>query len=220
VELGRVKPEPGFSKVSVRVDAQGSREFALWWPEGGGPHPLAVFLHGASGGGRLLGSTGILPCLVEPALEPIEPIIVAPVSASNGQWWTEADIAFVLGLVDAARKSWPVAPERTLLLGYSNGGIGTWFFVRQYPERFSAAIPMAASDSIVGATPVPVYAISGDKDELFPIAGVRRAIAAARASGQNVTLHEKYRGTHMKPCSYVPELEAAREWLTTSVFRN
>lgn len=219
VDLGTLKLEPGPARVSVSVAGQGTRELALWLPEGPGPHPLAIFLHGAHGGERLLGSTGIVTCLVVPALEPLSPIIVAPVSASSGQWWTEADIAFVLGLIDAARASWPVAPEKTLLLGYSNGGIGTWFFARQYPERFSAAIPMASNDSIVGPSPLPVYAISGDKDELFPIADMRRAIAAAQAAGQNVSLHEKYRGSHMKACSYVPELEAAREWLTATVWK-
>lgn len=219
VDLRTVKLAPGPAQVSVDVAGQGAREVALWLPEGDGPHPLAIFLHGAGGGGRLLGSTGIVTCLVAPALEPMHPIIVAPVSASSGQWWTEADIAFVLGLIEAARQSWPVAPEKPLLLGYSNGGIGTWFFARQYPERFSAAIPMAANDTIVGPTPLPVYAISGDKDELFPIADMRRAIAAARAAGQNVSLHEKYRGTHMKACSYVPELEAAREWVSANIWK-
>jgi predicted esterase len=218
VDLGAVQLEAGPATASVTVAGQGTRELGLWLPEGDGPHPLAIFLHGAGGGGRLLGSTGIVTCLVAPALEPMHPIIVAPVSASSGQWWTEADIGFVLGLIDAARQRWPIAPEKPLLVGYSNGGIGAWFFARQYPERFSAAIPMAANDTIVGPTPLPVYAISGDKDELFPIADVRRAIAAARAAGQNVSLHEKYRGTHTQACSYVPELEAARDWLTTTVW--
>jgi predicted esterase len=220
VDVSRVKLEPGLAQVAVAVGGQGTRGLALWVPdEAPGPHPLVVFLHGAGGGKWLLGSRGILACLVTPALEPLHPIIVAPVSSSGGQWWMEDDISFVLGLVEAARKSWPVAAEKPLLLGYSNGGIGTWFFARQYPDSFSAAIPMAANDTIVGATPVPVYAISGDKDELFPIADMRRAIAAAQATGQNVTLHEKYRGTHMQACSYVPELEAARDWVTSTVWK-
>lgn len=218
VDLVRLPTEPGPAKVTVSVDGQGSRDFAVWLPEGAGPHPLVIFLHGAGGGDWLLGSGGILACLVAPALEPLHPIIVAPVSSSAGQWWTEADIAFVLGLVEAAPKRWAVATEKPLLLGYSNGGIGAWFFARQYPEHFSAVIPMAANATIVGATPLPVYAISGSRDELFPIVEIRRAIAAAKATGQNVTLHEKYRGSHMQPCSYRPELEAAREWLA-SVWR-
>jgi len=219
VELSAVKLEPGQAGVSVNVAGQGDRKLALWLPESQGPHPLVIYLHGADGGDWLLGSRGILGCLVEPALEPLEPIILAPVSSSRGQWWTEDDIGFVLGLIEAARQRWSIS-SKPLLLGYSNGGIGTWFFARQYPEYFSAAIPMASNDSIVGATPVPIYAISGDKDSLFPIADMRRAIATVKAQGQNVTLHEKYRGVHMKPCSYVPELEAAREWVSTSVWRH
>ena len=219
VDLGALQLEPGQSGVSVSVAGQGTRELAVWLPAAQGPHPLVIFLHGADGGKWLLGSRGVLDCLVEPALEPIEPIILAPVSSSRGQWWTEEDIAFVLGLIGAARQRWSIRGEKPLLLGYSNGGIGTWFFARQYPDYFSAAIPMASNDSIVGATPLPVYAISGDRDELFPIADMRRAIAAAKATGQNVTLHEKYRGTHMKACSYLPELEAARDWVTSAIWK-
>ena len=219
VDLSAIEREPGQAGVTVSVAGQGTRKLAVWLPESEGPHPLVIYLHGADGGDWLLGSRGILSCLVEPALEPMQPIIVAPVSSSRGQWWLEDDIAFVLGLIDAARKAWPVAPAKPVILGYSNGGIGTWFFARQYPDVFSAAIPMAANDTIVGATPLPVYAISGDRDELFPITDMRRAIAAARATGQNVTLHEKYRGTHIQACSYLPELEAARDWLTSSVWK-
>lgn len=218
VVLRALKLQPGPARVSVEVAGQGRRELAAWLPEGDGPHPLVVYLHGADGGDRLLGNRGVLACLVEPALEPLAPVLLAPVSSTRGQWWLEEDIAFVLGLIEAARRQLPVTPAKPLLLGYSNGGIGTWFFARQYPGYFGAAVPMAANDSIVGPTPVPVYAISGTRDELFPIDDVRRAIAAARAAGQDVTLHEKYRGTHLRACDYVPELEAARGWLTATVW--
>ena len=216
VDLSRVPLAPGGSDVSVAVEGQGKRQLSVWMPEGSGPHPLAVFLHGAGPSDGLV--AGVLSCLVEPALAPLHPIILAPRSTSNGQWWMEADIAYVLGLVQAAHATWSTEPGHDLVLGYSNGGIGAWFFARQYPASFSAAIPMASSDSIIGATPLPVFAISGTKDELFPIEDTRRAIAGMKAQGQNVTLLERYRGSHFKACDYGPELEAARDWLTASVW--
>jgi dienelactone hydrolase len=216
VDLGGAPLTPGGATLKVSVVGQGPRQLLVSVPEGPGPHPLAIFLHGAGPAERYL--HGIIECLVEPGLEPLHPVILAPLSSSQGQWWTEADISFVLGLIEAARERWPIEREHTLLLGYSNGGIGTWFFARQYPGSFSAAIPMAANDTIMGPAPLPVYAIQGTKDELFPIESIRPVIQQLRAQGQNVTLNEKYRGTHMQACSYMPELEAASAWLGTSVW--
>jgi len=213
VDLSRAPLAPGNETLKVSVAGQGERQLEVSVPEGPGPHPLAIFLHGAGPAARYL--HGVIECLVAPGLEVLHPVILAPLSSSQGQWWTEADTAFVLGLVEAARARWPLQPQHTVLIGYSNGGIGTWFFARQYPASFSAAIPMAANDTIMGPTPLPVYAIQGTKDELFPIESVRLAVGRLQAQGQNVTLHEKYRGSHMKACSYVPELEAASEWLST-----
>jgi predicted esterase len=156
---------------------------------------------------------GLLGCLVAPALAPLSPIIVAPRNA-QGQWWLEREAAFVLGLVEAAHGTWSVEPSRTVVLGYSNGGIGTWFFARERPDLFGAAIPMAASVSFIGRTSVPVYAIAGEDDELFAFGEVSRAIERLIADGQDVTFDAKAGGSHFEACNYLPELEAAREWLT------
>ena len=104
-----------------------------------------------------------------------------------------------------------------MILGYSNGGIGTWFFARLYPEYFSAAIPMAFNDTVVGESRLPIYSIQGTKDEQFEFAPVRAAVQALIARGQDVTLDEKYRGTHGAVCSYVPELSRAGRWLEQRV---
>jgi pimeloyl-ACP methyl ester carboxylesterase len=47
------------------------------------------------------------------------------------------------------------AASRTILVGYSNGGMGTRYFARLYPEHFSAAVPIAFNDTIVGPARCP-----------------------------------------------------------------
>ena len=215
VDLAQIPLTPGAAEATVAVQGQGDRDIAVWMPEGSGPHPLAIFLHGGGGGDGLI--DGLLGCLVEPALEPLSPIIVAPRNES-GQWWLEREAAFALGLVEAAQGTWSIEPSQTVVLGYSNGGIGTWFFARERPELFGAAIPMASSTSFIGPTSLPVYAIAGEDDELFAFSEVRRAIERLIADGHDITLDSKAGGSHFEACDYVPELEAARDWLTRDVW--
>jgi poly(3-hydroxybutyrate) depolymerase len=210
LSLAGVRLEPGMS--SVRVDAAGTkREFWLVVPEGElVERTLVVFLHGAQGGS---GVNQLVRCLARPGFDALAPIIVAPVSAT-GQWWRSAEAGYVLGLVDAASQQWPVRADRVVISGYSNGGIGAWAFARLYPERFSAAIPMASDASVMGETPLAIYAIHGEKDELFAAEEVRAHAERLRRSGIDVTLEVRRRGSHMEPCRYVPELERGARWLT------
>lgn len=214
--------EPGFREASWVVGGA-PRSASLWLPEGP-PRSVIVMLHGAVV--RIAGAPVLEPptvavrmlrCLGQPAFAAQRSLVIAPHSA-DGQWWKNDDTAFVLGLVAAARQRWPGIGSRSAITGYSNGGIATWYFARLYPEWFSAAIPMAFNDMIVGATRIPVYAIQGDKDEMFEFEPVRAALARERARGTDVTLSVRHRAGHMTPCAYAPELSAAGQWLESYAF--
>lgn len=243
VDLAPVVWQPGLSEYALTVPGQGERSVAVWVPNAARPRSIVVFLHGrvVSGrgprsgtvprvepahqqrrslpihdGGRLDGrrqTRGAVPCLVAPGLEALDPLVLAPISP-DGEWWKRRDTELVLGLLQAAQRRWPEAGLRSIVTGYSNGGIGTWFFARLYPEYFSAAVPMASNDSIVGPSPLPIYAIHGAHDELFDAQAVGRAVRALERAGQEMTYDEKRRGSHFRPCSYVPELKRAARWLT------
>jgi poly(3-hydroxybutyrate) depolymerase len=227
VEAVRLSAEPlmreaGFGEASWRVGGT-TRAASLWVPEGR-PRSLIVMLHGAvvrfAGAPTTEPATAarlLLRCLAQPAFQALEPLIIAPHGA-DGQWWTKDDTAFVLGLLAAARQRWPELASRSAITGYSNGGIAAWYFARLYPEWLSAAVPIASNDMIIGPTPVPIYAIQGDKDELFPIAPTRAAIHRERERGADITLAVRHRAGHMTPCAYRPELEAAGHWLEQHAF--
>jgi predicted esterase len=222
LELGGVALAPGRAEYQLLVAGQGSRSAVVWMPDAP-PRALLVLLHGAvprSAAGKSPDDLGpsrtLLECLAVPALEFLSPIIIAPRSP-DGRWWNRSDTEYVLGLVLAARNRWPAAAAKSVILGYSNGGIGAWYFARLYPEYFAAAIPMAFNSEIIGATKLPVYAIFGSKDELFDAKLTEQALQAAVQSHEDVTLNEKYRGSHFAPCSYVPELTSAGHWLEKRV---
>lgn len=214
--------EPGFGEASWSVD--GTRRTASVWVPPARPRSLIVMLHGAIA--RIVGAPTIEPptvarlllrCLAQPAFAALQPLVIAPHSA-DGQWWKKEDTAFVLGLVAAVRQRWPELGSRSAVTGYSNGGIASWYFARLYPEWFSAAIPIAANDMIIGPTRLPVFAIQGDADELFPIEPTRAAVERERARGGDVTLAVRHRAGHMTPCAYRPELEDASRWLEAQAF--
>jgi len=183
--------------------------------ESAGPRPLVIFLHGASGGAKL---PQRLECLVAPAFAHVAPIVVAPESA-GGDWWDERETAYVLGLADAAVRDWRVDENRLVIMGYSNGGIGAWFFARLYPERFSAAIPMSANHAIIGESPLPIHVIHGSSDTLFDVEKVRDRVQALAQRGFNVTLDVREGGQHEDACGYRRELEAAAAWLESTVWK-
>jgi len=223
VDASSIQWRPGVASYELPVAGQGRRSIGVWVPQAAAPRTLLVLLHG-----RVIGRPGhpagdfaperaLLSCLAAPALGFLDPIILAPRSLT-GQWWSRSDTELVLGLVLAARSRWPEASAHSVILGYSNGGIGAWFFARLYPEYFRAAIPMAFSDEIVGESRLPLYAIIGTKDEQFDFSAVQAAVQALRGRGQDVTLDEKYRGSHYAACSYVPELARAGHWLEDHVF--
>jgi len=218
VDLSRLSAEPGLSEYHSSDPELGSRTVHVWLPPSGEPKLVITFLHGAVARerGKRFGSEGmtreLIRCLVEPALGELDPLVIAPHSA-DGEWWEEAETRFVLGLSQAAKRRFPSAGSRNLVVGYSNGGIAAWYFARLYPEYFSAAVPIAANETIAGESPLPVYVIHGTRDEVFPIAGVRAAIRALEHRRQDVRLVEKYRGGHYAPCSYAPELAGVLRWL-------
>jgi hypothetical protein len=222
VDLSAIEWRPGARAVELALEGKGSRSADIWMPDAPAPRSLIVVLHGTvSEAHRETGSHAqarrLVGCLASPAFEPLDPIIIAPHS-TTGQWWSPDDTGFVLGLVMAAQRRWPEIGSRSVISGYSNGGLGTWYFARLYPEYFAAAVPMAFNDLIIGTSPLPIYAIQGTKDEQFEIEPVRSAVRALQARGQDITFREKYRGTHLAPCSYLPELSEAAHWLETYAF--
>ena len=151
-------------------------------------------------------------CLVLPGLANLNAIIVSP-EGENQLWNTSNNIDKIITIVANSQKYWNVDPQKIAIMGYSNGGNGSWFFAENYPKLFSAAIPMASSYPVSKKIDVPLYVIHGEKDELFKVAKTKHWIEKTKTEGSNVTFIINKQLSHFQGCSYRDDLKNAGEWL-------
>lgn len=98
----------------------------------------------------------------------------------NTAWNKEREERYVLELIEAAKRTWPVDTNRVYLAGHSMGGYGTWSIGARHADLFAAITPNAggimvqagADRKIVGLAPgllpnlhnTPVYFTHSDDD--------------------------------------------------------
>jgi predicted peptidase len=163
--------------------------------------PLVIALHW---GGPGDGYKGYSECLAFPAFESMNAIIIAP--SSDGMRWTSPkNEDRVIDLVKKVIKYWPVDPEKVIVTGYSNGGIGSWHYAKKYPKLFAANIPLAGYYKNEKIN-VPVYAIHGEKDELFDINEIKEMIEYSIKKGSKIKFKIIPGYSHYDACAYLEAL--------------
>lgn len=204
--------EAGLHPQTMTIDGVLLR-YTLSIPEGLAPQaPLVLCLHYAGHGTQEWYGRGLLATLVEPALRPLKAVMIAP-DCLPGRRWTDPDVAaLVLKLMDAVAAAQQTDPKRAVVIGYSMGGMGAWKYAADYPERFSAAIPMAGRPADVLPT-IPVYIVHSRRDELVDIGPDEAAAAALEAAGQEVVFEALSTPTHYAVAAHAQGLVGAASWL-------
>jgi predicted peptidase len=165
--------------------------------------PLVLFLHGQGESGtdgwrQLL--QGLPPALFA-APERWPAIVLMPQKPDPEREWESYEKA-LLALVERARKSYAIDPERLLLTGLSQGGHGTWVLGARHADLWAAVGPVCGyvaarrrdaagripADGVAGdlAKPLiatPVWAFHGAIDDVVPVAETEAMIAALRDAG-------------------------------------
>jgi predicted peptidase len=173
--------------------------------------PLILALH--FGGNPNGAGSSLLNILVRPALEELGAIIVAPDSI-GGQWSTAENERAVNLLVDGVMSSYNIDEKRIAVTGFSMGGAGTWHFADKYPDRFSAAIPVAGRPTPSAAGwRVPVMAIHSRQDEVVPIGPAEARIAELQKAGVRAEMIVLTGITHYQTNRFVDGLRKAVPWL-------
>ncbi|WP_017471548.1 PHB depolymerase family esterase [Amphibacillus jilinensis] len=117
-------------------------------------YPLIVFLHGNGERGagnqvNLLGNEGAV-VWARPEQQSQNPAyVLAPQAPIDGEeffiWGDEPRNSTVKELVDATVEDYPIDQDRIYIVGISQGAIGTWRLIENYPSFFAAAVPIAGT---------------------------------------------------------------------------
>ncbi len=178
------------------------------------PVPLIIALHG--GNGDAGASAGFMECLPFPAFKNMEAIIFAP---TGGQWWSELHSERVVEFVRLAKLHWPIDSTKVAVTGYSNGGTGSVHFAKNFPQTFSAAIPMAADYMKEICPQIPTYLIHGEQDEFYSPTALQQVVDRMQSKGCDIQLHLVSGATHGSACQMVAELIAAGLWLEMEIWK-
>ena len=155
----------------------------------------------------------MLQILTAPALAGLGAIIVAPDSLGGG--WDSAENERAVNLrLDAVLASYSIDAKKIVVTGFSMGGTGTWHFAAKYPQRFSAAVPLAGRPPASAAGwRLPVLAIHSRNDEVAPIGPTETRIAELQKTGARAELIALTGISHYQTYRFVEGLRRAVPWL-------
>jgi predicted peptidase len=208
---------PGLHNLMLtRVDAPAIR-YAISIPKNYSPStavPLILALHYGVRGVDAAGAGGdMVKILVGPALAGLGAIIVAPDSV-RGDWSSPENEKAVNALLDMVLARYSIDKKKVVVTGFSMGGAGSWHFAEKFPERFSAAIPVAGRPpASASGWRLPVLAIHSRDDQVAPFDPTEARIAELQKAGMNAKLIPLTGITHYETHRFRDALREAVPWL-------
>ncbi|MDR4494904.1 MAG: hypothetical protein R3B74_10815 [Nitrospirales bacterium] len=214
-ETPRYESQPVGVQPSRSVTVRGlAQPYALYVPESYEPelaYPLILCLHGAGFTGEAYLDRWV------PRLG--EKYILACPSVSMGAWWTRHGEELVLQVLRDIQARYHVDPDRIMLTGMSNGGIGAWIIGMHHADRFAGIAPMASGiDDVLfpfveNLSHTPVYVIHGAEDQVMPVELSRDLVKEMQRRGIPHYYREHqwthpHAGGHFFPKQELPELIA------------
>jgi predicted peptidase len=178
------------------------------------PVPLILALHFGVRGQDASGAGGdVVQILIGPALAELGAIIVAP-DSTRGNWSSPENEKAVNALLDMVTARYAIDKKKVAVTGYSMGGAGSWHFAERFPERFSAAIPVAGRPpASASGWRLPVLAIHSRDDQVVPFNPTEARIAELQKAGVNAKLIALTGITHYQTNRFRDALRQAVPWL-------
>jgi phospholipase/carboxylesterase len=204
----------------------------LYEPEGQGPHPTILTLHGR--GANALDLLGLAPylgggrffviCPQGPLETPIGP------EATGYAWYPTSmggspDVEAILAsrqklqqFLDGCLARYPIDAQKLAVLGFSQGGVMAYSLALANPERFAALVALSSwlppelvphlclGDS---ARSLPILVQHGTEDSMIEVERARHSVEILRQARIPLTYREYEMGHEIRPKS-LSELSA---WL-------
>jgi predicted peptidase len=212
--MSPVPQVPGIHRGVLQPD---ERRFALFIPscyKQDEPVSLILALHWGGPTWPFVGET-FLAELIATALKELGAMIAAPDRTAD-EWTNPQSEAEILGLIKFLKDSYPIDKNRTLVTGYSLGGIGAWYFGGKYPEEFTGILPISANpppEVIETEWATPVYAIHSKQDEWYPLENTQRVIKELKAVTSNIHLTVVTNATHFETNKFIEPLRESIPWI-------
>ena len=207
---------PGLHELTLPRADEPAIRYAISVPAGytpSTPVPLILALHFGVRGDATGAGRDVVQILVGPALAELGAIIVAPDSV-QGNWSSPENGKAVNALLDMVLARYSIDTKKIAVTGYSMGGAGTWHFAEKFPERFSAAIPVAGRPPASAAGwRLPVLAIHSRDDQVVPFGPTEARIAELQKAGVNAKLIALSGITHYQTNRFTGALRRAVPWL-------
>ena len=209
----------------------------IYEPNGAGPHPTILTLHGR--GANALDLLGLAPylcngkflmiCPQGPLETPIAP------GAVGYAWYPMSmggppDVGAILSsreklyhLLDACLGRYPIDPKKLVVLGFSQGGVMSYSLALSNPERFAALAVLSSwfpkelipevsiGNEAIRSLPTLVH--HGSQDQLIEVQRARDSVEQLRAFRVPLTYREYDMGHEITPRS-LTDLSA---WLEEKV---
>jgi pimeloyl-ACP methyl ester carboxylesterase len=208
---------PGLHSLSLPRADEPPVRYAISIPRNYSPStpvPLVLALHFGVGGGDAAGAGGdVVRILIGPALAELGAVIVAPDSV-RGDWSSPENEKAVNALLDTILARYSIDKKKVVVTGFSMGGAGSWHFAEKFPERFSAAIPVAGRPpASASGWRVPVLAIHSRDDQVVPFGPTEARIAELQKAGLNAKLIPLTGIAHFETYRFRDALRQAVPWL-------
>lgn len=205
---------PGIYRLEF---SKGKRYYSIYIPHNvwdDKPRSLIIILHW---GGPMYQHKGleILSGLALPALRELGAIIVAP-DSPTGRWDDPVSESYVLELHRWLIEHYRIEKKKTLLAGYSLGGIGTWYIAERNQGEFGGALIVSAKP-IDGTNNVdwqiPLYIIHSRDDEVFPFHYTASAVDSLRKKNRPVKFKVVEHITHYETHRFIDYVLEAVPWI-------
>ncbi len=206
-------------------------------PSGDGKFPTVLALHGWGASAHdLLGLSTVLHRGKALVICPEGPLTVPIGQGITGHgWFPLADggqvaiddvhraTDLVARFLDEMVERYPVDPRKTIILGFSQGGVISYDLALRDPERFaglvalSSWLPDALSDGLSssGFVDLPTYVVHGTEDPLLPVERGRHSRDKLLELGVPTTYREYEMQHEIKP----EALKDLVQWLEEKVFQ-
>jgi phospholipase/carboxylesterase len=190
---------------------------AVYEPQGPGPHPTVVALHGW--GANALDLLGLAPHLGAGrflVLCPQGPMEVPIGPGMNGYGWFPISmgappdvVAFAAAVsaldafIAAARQRYPIAADRLAVLGFSQGGVMAYALALRHGRGLAAVAALSTwlapglleSGGTERLSGLPVLVQHGTRDEMIGVERGRESVEQLRAAGAQ-TVYREYEMGH------------------------